>query len=277
MQTGLFTLEHMRYIVLFCVPAVLITVEYLLPTMGAPTQRARHTVRNLIFGVIWSVGSAFCAAGLVWLSLRCADAKVGLFNIISVPLWAQLVIGILVIDFVEYWRHYANHFIPLLWRLHRVHHSDPLMEASTTLRLHPVELAVVYGPRVVVVLLLGLSPFVLAIHALTSLTAQYFHHANFSLPVWLDKLIGLVIITPGQHFTHHMREQYYTDSQFGIIFPFWDRLLGTLRKIPDRKANPNGLDGWDSESDQTVFGMLASMFDHEERARMRSRVRLARS
>ena len=101
--------------------------------------------------------------------------------------------------------------------------------------------------------------------------------ANFSMPAWLDALIGLVVITPGQHFMHHLREQEYTDSQFGIIFPFWDRILGTLRKAPDRKTKRNGLDGWDSETDQTVFGMLASMFDHEERARMRARVGLARS
>lgn len=271
MHTGFFLIDNLRYAIMIGGLLLLIIIETWAPAVNFVTHRWQHTARNLLIGAIYVGCGAIVGTAVAWVTARTSEAHLGLFNYIALPVWTQLVVGIVAIDFVEYWRHRFSHTVPFLWRFHRLHHSDPVMEASTTLRNHPLHIFEVLLPRTLPILLLGLSPFTLFVHASLTLSAQYFHHSNFRLPVTLDALIGLIIVTPGQHFVHHAREQKYTDSQYGIVFIFWDKLFGTLVPAPERRSLPLGLDEFAADSEQTIVAMLASPLDKETRLRFKPR------
>jgi sterol desaturase/sphingolipid hydroxylase (fatty acid hydroxylase superfamily) len=260
-----FLLEHLRYIVLLGGLTLFIVCESMAPAMMHEAQGWRHTTKNLLLGAIYFGSAVVIGLGVAWITAQTAAQRIGLFNAVTVAFSVQFVLGILALDFVEYWRHRFMHEVPFLWRFHRVHHSDPVMETSTTLRNHPLQLVIILVPRAVLIPLLGLAPFTVAIHASVSLAAQLFHHSNLRLNPTLSKWIGYVIITPDQHYVHHAREQELTDSQYGVMFIFWDKLFGTLRAGPGRDKLALGLDEFDTEFDHTVVGMLASPLDKNER------------
>lgn len=268
-MTG-FLIEHMRYVVLFGGLTIFIAAESIAPAVMDEAQSWRHTTKNLALGFVYYGTAIILGFGVAWVTARTAALHLGLFNAVTVPVWAQFVLGILALDFGEYWRHRFMHAVPFLWRFHRVHHSDPVMETSTTLRNHPLQLIVILVPRALLIFLLGLSPLIVGVHALVALAAQLFHHSNLRLNPTLSMLLGLVIVTPDQHYMHHAREQKYTDSQYGVLFIFWDKLFGTLLTGPGRDKLALGLSEFDSEFDQSIVGMLASPLDKAERLRVRT-------
>jgi sterol desaturase/sphingolipid hydroxylase (fatty acid hydroxylase superfamily) len=265
-----FLLEHMRYIVLLGGLTIFIAAEGIAPAMMHEAQGWRHTTRNLLLGFLYFGSAVVLGLGIAWVTSQTAAQHLGLFNAVAVSIWTQLVLGILALDFVEYWRHRFMHEVPFLWRFHRVHHSDPVMETSTTLRNHPLQLLVILAPRAVLIPLLGLAPLTVAIHASVSLAAQLFHHSNVRLNPTFSKWFGLVIVTPDQHYVHHARLQKFTDSQYGVMFIFWDKIFGTLLAGPGRDKLELGLDEFNTEFDHTVAGMLASPLDKRERLRLRA-------
>ena len=154
----------------------------------------------------------------------------GLLHLVALPMWAKIVIGVLLLDLVMYGLHNLFHRVPVLWRLHRVHHSDRELDATTGFRFHPGQGLIMLGVMALTVMVFGLpmlSVFAFAIiHELVLLTT----HANLGPAPRVDRLIRMVFVSPRMHWIHHSavapRE---LDHNFGICFPWWDRLFGTYR------------------------------------------------
>jgi len=156
----------------------------------------------------------------------------GLFSLGDFPLWVAVPLTILVMDFVIYLQHVLFHAVPLFWRFHRVHHTDPEFDFTTGNRFHPIEIFISMGIKFSVVVALGAPPVgVLIFEVLLNATAT-FNHANAFLPLHIDRVLRWFIVTPDMHRVHHSIEKDETNSNFGFNLPWWDRLFGTYHAQP---------------------------------------------
>jgi sterol desaturase/sphingolipid hydroxylase (fatty acid hydroxylase superfamily) len=150
--------------------------------------------------------------------------------------------------------------VPLFWRLHRVHHLDTQMDVSTTVRFHPLEFVVNLFIGVPVVIVLGLTPWVLLLYEILDAAITLFSHANIRLPRGLERVLRYVIVTPDLHRVHHSSYQPETDSNFGAVFPIWDIIFGTFRtetRLP-QEVMEIGLEEVRDQRTNQVFWLLTS-------------------
>lgn len=171
-----------------------------------------------------AVGAALMASENGW----------GLLNLVALPAWVSVVLAVLMLDAAIYFQHRVFHAVPWLWRLHRMHHADLEFDVTTALRFHPVEIVLSMMIKVAIVVLLGAPVLaVLIFEVLLNATAM-FNHGNVRLPLWLDKWLRLIIVTPDMHRVHHSIIRRETDSNFGFNLLWWDRLFGTYRDQPKK-------------------------------------------
>ncbi len=224
---------------------------------GGFRERLRHDARNLGIGAVNAALLALVAgAAFIGLELWADERGFGLFRLVDLPGWMELGFLILLFDLWMYVWHRANHRIPFLWRFHRMHHSDPEMDVSTGLRFHPGEMLLSAGARMAVLPLLGMSLWHLVIYEALLLPVILFHHSNVGLPRWLDYGLLAVVVTPAMHRVHHSRWQPETDSNYGSVFPWWDRLFRSFRLRDDARTISLGLEEFDGEEWQELGGML---------------------
>ena len=172
------------------------------------------------------------AMGLIGISLEAQKQHWGIFNLISLPEWLEVALAVLSLDLAIYVQHVLFHAVPLLWRLHMVHHADPDFDVTTGLRFHTLEIALSLGIKGAAIILLGASPLaVLLFEVLLNVTSM-FSHSNVRMPTWLDSLLRLVVVTPDMHRVHHSVVPAETNSNFGFNLPWWDYLLRTYRPQP---------------------------------------------
>jgi len=183
----------------------------------------------------------------------------GLLDRLELPPWLHLVLGLLLLDLVSYTTHRISHRVDLLWRLHAVHHSDPDVDVTTTLRHHPVELFVLGLMSGSVIAAVGFSPVELAVFSWLAIAVQLVAHGNLAIPPRLEAGLRWVVVTPDFHRLHHSRLRPETDANYGTVFPLWDMLLGTARyRSPqERNSLEFGLDAFRSAKSQQPHWMLA--------------------
>jgi sterol desaturase/sphingolipid hydroxylase (fatty acid hydroxylase superfamily) len=168
----------------------------------------------------------------VGLALVAAERGWGVFNVIEAPVWVAFIVSVVVLDLVIYLQHVLFHAVPALWRLHRMHHADLDFDVTTGLRFHPVEIVLSMGLKLAVVAVLGPpAAAVLVFEVLLNGTAM-FNHSNIRLPLGLDRVLRLFVVTPDMHRVHHSVIPQETNSNFGFNLPWWDRLFGTYRAQP---------------------------------------------
>jgi sterol desaturase/sphingolipid hydroxylase (fatty acid hydroxylase superfamily) len=173
--------------------------------------------------------------GAVW----AAQNGIGLFNMISAPWWLAFAISFLVLDFAVWLSHLASHKIPVLWRLHRMHHADRDIDVSTAIRFHPVEIILSMVWKYAVVLALGAPAAAVLAFEIVLNGGAMFNHANMRLPLWLDRVLRTVIVTPDMHRVHHSSDPRETDSNYGFNFSFWDRMFSTY--VPQPRLGHDGM------------------------------------
>ena len=157
----------------------------------------------------------------------------GLFNYYSdVPFWFAVVASVVIMDFVIYVQHIMVHAIPVLWRLHRLHHADLDYDVTTGARFHTIEIILSMLIKFATILLLGPSIVAVIIFEIMLNATAMFNHGNISLPKTLDKYLRLILVTPDMHRVHHSVEDDEANSNFGFSLPWWDRLFGTYRDQP---------------------------------------------
>ncbi len=151
----------------------------------------------------------------------------GLLNHFSVPFWLAMPVAVIAMDFVIWLQHVMVHAVPVLWRLHRVHHADPDYDLTTGARFHPLEIMLSILIKIATIAVLAVLIFEVVLNA-----AAMFNHGNIRLPVGLDRVLRWVIVTPDMHRVHHSVAEDETNSNFGFNLPWWDRLFGTYRAQP---------------------------------------------
>ena len=236
------------------------TLEHLLTTQFTFDKMNHHLLQNILFQVVFYLGNLLWAFVTVFTIEWLNKNEIGLFYLISIPLWLKLVLGVIVFDFVNYWFHRTAHRIPMLWRFHRVHHSDTRMDASTNLRSHPVELVVYFGTsNIVAAAIFGLDLLSLGLFFLVITPYVFLEHSNIKFPAWLDRTFGLVFTTPNIHKVHHEQDQLYTDSNYSDIFILWDRIFGTFKYKPPSEIKL-GLKEFEDDKKQTFWYLVRSPF-----------------
>jgi sterol desaturase/sphingolipid hydroxylase (fatty acid hydroxylase superfamily) len=166
-------------------------------------------------------------------ALWAQENSIGLFNTLSLPATAAVALTVLLLDFLIYGQHRLFHYVPVLWRLHRMHHTDMDLDVTSGLRFHPLEILLSLAVKIVAVVALGAPPLgVLIFEVLLNGTAM-FNHSNLALPLKLDRLLRLLLVTPDMHRVHHSIRPHETDSNFGFNLPWWDHLFGTYLATPE--------------------------------------------
>lgn len=156
----------------------------------------------------------------------------GLLNQFGIASWIKIVVSLLALDLAIYFQHVLFHAVPSLWRLHRVHHADLEFDVTTGLRFHPVEILLSMAIKLGVVMALGPPAVAVLVFEILLNASAMFNHSNINLPVRVDRVLRLFIVTPDMHRVHHSVHPAETNSNFGFNIPWWDRLLGTYRAQP---------------------------------------------
>jgi sterol desaturase/sphingolipid hydroxylase (fatty acid hydroxylase superfamily) len=170
-----------------------------------------------------AVGASLYAAGNGW----------GLINLLQLRLSVAALIGFLALDLVIYLQHVVFHKVPMLWRLHRMHHADLDIDVTTGVRFHPFEILISLVIKIAVIIVLGIPVVAVILFEVLLNVTSMFNHSNVSMPAWLDRALRLIVVTPDMHRVHHSVLRRETDSNFGFNVPWWDRLFGTYRAQPE--------------------------------------------
>jgi sterol desaturase/sphingolipid hydroxylase (fatty acid hydroxylase superfamily) len=163
----------------------------------------------------------------------------GLLNMINLPDWLTIVIAVVLLDLVIYLQHRVFHRVPVLWRLHRMHHTDNDIDVTTAVRFHPLEIILSAAIKIAAITVLGAPAFAVLLFELILSSGALFNHANISLPTIVDRLLRIMVVTPDMHRVHHSTVRSETDSNFGFNLSIWDRLFGTY--IPQPSAGHTGM------------------------------------
>lgn len=199
---------------------------------GKPLKARRWTAHGLLVAIDSLTLRLVFPAAAVGTAYYAHDAGIGLFNIADTPVFLASAIAFLVLDFAVWLEHLASHKIPLLWRIHRMHHADTDFDVTTALRFHPLEIVLSMVWKAAIVVALGAPVVAVLAFEIVLNGMAMFNHSNLRLPLWLDRAIRPVFVTPDMHRVHHSIIQPETDSNYGFNFSFWDRVFGTYTDQP---------------------------------------------
>ena len=205
----------------------------------------------------------------VGFALMVEDAGWGVLNWVRVPGWLAVLVAVLVLDLVIYWQHVVFHAVPVLWRLHRMHHADLEFAVTTGLRFHPLEILLSMVIKLAAIAVLGAPAIAVLIFEVVLNGSAMFNHSNVRLPARVDAWLRLVIVTPDMHRVHHSVVRVETDSNFGFNVPWWDRIFGTYRGQPDagHEGMVIGLERFRTRRDLWLDRMLRQPFQGSARGR----------
>jgi len=175
-----------------------------------------------------SLGPLTAIAVAIWASTK----GIGLFNLTHIPLWLEVTLAFILLDFAIYLQHVISHRVPVFWRFHKVHHTDRDLDASSAVRFHPIEILLSMIYKCGLVLLIGPAALAVLIFEIVLNASAIFNHTNLKLSLGLDKVLRVLIVTPDMHRVHHSVVEGETNSNYGFNFSVWDRLCRTYQAQP---------------------------------------------
>jgi sterol desaturase/sphingolipid hydroxylase (fatty acid hydroxylase superfamily) len=231
-------------------------LESISPLLESHFDKWRHTKTNFVFLSTTVLINALFGILTASIFLKINNEQWGLLNLINLPIWAEIIIAVMFLDFfAQFFTHYLLHKVKFLWRFHMVHHSDTNVDVTTGTRHHPGDYIIRECFSLVAIIVLGMPFSYYVLYRILTIFFTYFTHANLALPSWLDRLIGYVFVTPRMHKFHHHDVRPWTDSNFGNMFSVWDRLFGTMVD-GDHRTISYGVDILnENESDSTIYQM----------------------
>jgi sterol desaturase/sphingolipid hydroxylase (fatty acid hydroxylase superfamily) len=240
---------------------VLLLLQWRFPLRRQHFSMLHRLVRNFVlsipgFAIVRLAMLPIPMAAAIWAQ----DRHIGLLNWLALPAWARVIATFLLLDYAYWWWHWANHMVPFFWRFHNVHHTDLDLDVSTAARFHFGEMFFSTGFLVLTVTLFGISAVMLLVFFITFEIATLFHHSNWRLPIGLERVLNAVIVTPRMHGIHHSIVQRETNSNWGTIFCWWDKLHRTLRRDLPQDAITIGVAAYREEHELTVGKLLALPF-----------------
>lgn len=218
-------------------------LEGTLPLFSFKYKKVRHAGLNLFFTLCTMIIGFGLAGVLLAASDFVSEKQFGLLYLIEMPLWAQLLVGLLLMDLIgAYFIHWTEHKVKWMWKFHVVHHSDTTVDVTTGLRHHPGETVFRISFTILSVILIGAPMWIIMFYQSMSVLFAHITHANINMPKSVDRALSWVFITPLMHKVHHHYKQPLTDTNYGNIFSFWDRIFGTFAQVDDTKALVYGVD-----------------------------------
>jgi sterol desaturase/sphingolipid hydroxylase (fatty acid hydroxylase superfamily) len=255
-------MEQIRYIWIAFAFFIVWNLETIYPLFKDNEHRMRHIGTNMLLMVLNSGITLLPFSAVFVMNFALIERhQIGLLNLFSVPLTLRLILAVLVFDGWMYLWHVLNHKYAIFWRFHRVHHTDIHMDLSTAIRYHPFEIIISNIVRLPIFIILGFNAFDLLIYEIIMLPVIFFQHSNFYIPYRYDTRLRWLIATPWMHWVHHSEIRNETDSNFGVIFSFWDRIGRTfkLRKDPEDIRYGIG-DFWRQQQLLSYIGLLKTPF-----------------
>jgi len=251
--------ETVAVLTVFC---ALFLLETIRPLRRPKRARGfRFLVNLLITALSFGVGFAVVRPLALWGVSAWVEAHgFGFLPWTGLPFWVQVTLGFLWMDFTFYWWHRLNHIHPLLWRFHNVHHIDPDMDISTSFRFHFVETFYSTAFRVLQVGVAGIIPVTYLFYELIFNLCTMFHHSNVRLPLALGRLLNRLIVTPRMHGVHHSAVGPETNSNYSVVFRWWDFLHRTLRLNVPQNEVVIGVPGYLLPPDNTPLHLIAMPF-----------------
>lgn len=222
-----------RLLIFFAILGAIALWEVAAPRRQLLVRRKQRWPANLSLVAVNTLTARFLVPLLpVAMAALAEERGIGLLQTVALPFWFKVTVSLLLLDLLIYYQHRLFHALPLLWRLHRVHHSDMEIDVTTGNRFHPLEIVISMLIKLTAVALLGAPALaVIIFEALLNACAQ-FNHGNIAIPLYLDNWLRLILVTPDMHRVHHSIIPRETDSNFGFSIPLWDRLFDTYRPQP---------------------------------------------
>jgi sterol desaturase/sphingolipid hydroxylase (fatty acid hydroxylase superfamily) len=210
-------------------------IELLAPRRGLTTSKKTRWLGNIgIVAINTALLRFIFPATAVGLSLWVGQQGWGILNNVAVPYWFKVVSSAVLLDFVIYLQHVMFHAVPTLWRLHMMHHADMDFDVTTGTRFHPIEIMISMMIKFAAITVLGAPALGVIIFEILLNGTAMFNHGNFFIPLGIDRVLRLFVVTPDMHRVHHSVFPSETNSNFGFNLPWWDRLMGTYRAQPMR-------------------------------------------
>jgi sterol desaturase/sphingolipid hydroxylase (fatty acid hydroxylase superfamily) len=222
----------LQVVLFFGLFAALLVTERSAPMRRHDMTRRSRWPANLGLTTLNLVVLSVLPVSLISVALWASEEGWGLLNQLAQSQALVTVVTLLLRAFLSFFTHWLAHKVPLLWRIHRVHHLDTEMDVSTTVRFHPAEFILNLSIGIPFVIAFGLSPWVLMLYEMFDVCVTLWSHSNIRVPERADRLLRYFVVTPNLHRIHHSTWQPETDSNFGAVFPIWDIVFGTFRPVP---------------------------------------------
>jgi len=218
-------------------------IEGVFPLFQFGYKKVRHAaINSVLTGFFLIIGLLF-ASVLLSASDWVTENNFGILNWVMLPIWLQIVIGVMLLDFFgAYLVHWVEHKVKFMWKFHLVHHSDTTVDVTTGLRHHPGEAVFRMVFTIMGVIVVGAPIWIVFFYQTMSAAFTHFNHANIKLPKRLDNTLSLVFVTPDMHKVHHHYTQPLTDTNYGNIFAIWDRVFGTFAHVEHTGELKYGID-----------------------------------
>lgn len=224
-------------------------LESAVPLFSHRYTKWKHAGINFFFTFTTILVNFLLAFILVWSSDWVVANEFGIIQWVELPLVVEAVAGLMLLDLIgAYAAHWTEHRIPVLWRFHLVHHTDQHIDTTSANRHHPGESVIRFAFTTIAIFVVGAPIWLVFIYQSLSALLSQFNHANVTVPKWIDKGIGWFVVTPDMHRVHHHYQLPLTDSNFGNIFSFWDKLFGTYREV---------------DNTTLIYGVDTHMEDHD--------------
>jgi sterol desaturase/sphingolipid hydroxylase (fatty acid hydroxylase superfamily) len=248
---------------------VLLFLQWRFPLRRHYFGLLRRLVRNYVVSIPGFVIVRFAMlpipfAVAVWAQHR----HLGLLNWLALPGWIAAAAAFVLMDYAYWWWHWANHMVPLFWRFHNVHHTDLDMDVTTAARFHFGEMFFSTGFLSLTLLMFGIDPPTFIVFFIAFEAATCFHHSNWRLPIRLERVLNLVVVTPRMHGIHHSIVQRETNSNWGTICCWWDKLHGTLRRDVPQDDITIGVAAYRDERELTLGKLLGLPFGKQREWRL---------
>ena len=250
-----------RYYIVLPIFFIIVLLESFLPLFTGRKKRLLHGGRNLFQVVINNAAYLLLFSSVTAkVFVYAGEHHVGLLNMVSLSPLGRFFLMLVLFDLWMYIWHRLTHKIGFIWRFHRMHHSDPEMDVTSALRFHVGEIIMSSIARLGIYILLGMTATDIILYETIMLPIIFLQHSNFYLPEKVDRVLRLVIPTPWMHWVHHSDIKQETDSNFGTVFSWWDRIFGTYRIRKDPQNIHYGVDIYKERKWQTLWGMLRTPF-----------------
>lgn len=235
-------------------------LEGIVPLFRFRYKKIRHAGLNLFFTLTTIIINFGFAILIVRTSQYATQHKTGLLYLVQMPVWLFALLGVLLMDLIGAWFiHWLQHQVKWMWKFHLIHHSDTWVDTTTANRHHPGESVLRAVFTLLAVGITGAPIWLVYLYQSLSVVFSQFNHANISLPKWLDTAIAWIIVSPDMHKAHHHYTQPLTDTNYGNIFSFWDRIFGTYVFVKDTRDLHYGIDTYPDEAENDRIGPLLKM------------------